>query len=159
MGLDEVLKGYTPQELEDDSGFKVLKGTYRCAIMSIKAEQHAEWGDRYQVEFMVNETLDGDNGTGRKFWKRFPKTDEGVKDLLDVLFTAGVTVPRNTIEEFEANLYKAADAEVVLRAWGWTPDKDRQGNLIAEDERVTRQQFKVISPKKVKVKADKKEVF
>lgn len=159
MGLEDVLKGYTPQELEDDSGFKILKGTYRSAIMFIKLEQNAEWGDRYQVEFLVNETLDGDEGVGRKFWKRFNKDDEGMKGLLDVLFTAGVDVPRATVEEFEQNLFKAADAEVVIRAWGWTPEKDIKGNLIAEDERVARQQFKVVSPKKVKVKGTKKEVF
>ena len=84
---------------------------------------------------------------------------EGMQDLLDLLFTAKVEMPKGNMDEFEANLGKAADAEVVVRAWGWTPEKDREGNLIAEDERVARQQFKVVSPKKVKIKTGKKEVF
>lgn len=151
MGLDDVLKSYTPQEL-DEQDFEILKGSYRCAITNIKLEENAEWGDRYQVEFMVNEVLDGNGNPGRKFWKRFLKTDEGLKGLLDVLFTAGVTIPRDSTADFEANLGKALDAEVVIRAWGWEPEKDMKGNLIPEDERTTRQMFKVLSPKKAKKK-------
>lgn len=151
MGLEDVLKGYTPQEL-DEQDFEVLKGSYKCAITGIKLEQNAEWGDRYQVEFMVNEVLDGNGTPGRKFWKRFPKTDEGLKGLMDTLYTAGADVPRSTLEEFEANLGKAVDAEVVIRAWGWEPEKDLKGNLIPEDERTMRQMFKVLSPKKAKKK-------
>ena len=151
MGLDDVLKNYTPQEL-DDQDFEILKGSYKCAITGIKFEANAEWGDRYQVEFMVNEVLEGNGTAGRKFWKRFPKTDEGIKDLMDVLFTASVDIPRSSVEEFEANLGKAIDAEVVIRAWSWTPEKDMKGGLIPEDERTLRQMFKVVSPKKAKKK-------
>ena len=150
MGFGDVLKDYQPTENEDDSGFKPFKGTYKSIVSRLALDVHEQYGERYELELTVTETLDGDEAVGRKLWRRYAKEDEAAKKLLNDLFTAGIEVPRATEEEFNNNLDKALDKEVTIRTWAWTPDKTVSGEPIAEDERVPRQQFKIVSGKKVK---------
>lgn len=158
MGLDDVLKGYIPVENEDDSGFKPFKGTYKASVSRLALDTHEQYGERYELELVVTETLDGDEANSRKLWRRYAKDEEGLKKLLNDLFTAGIEVPRGSEEEFNSNLGVALDKEVTLRAWSWLPEKKVDGTSIPEEERVPRQQFKIVSSKKVKIKAKKAEL-
>lgn len=160
MGMDDVLKAYTPVENVDDSGFEILKGTYKTAVSKLLLESNKEYGDRYQLELIVNEVVEGNGTPGRKFWKRYKADDEGLKKLLNDLFTAGIEVPKASVEEFNNSLNVALDKDVTVRAWGWTPEKDVKGEEIPVDERVTRQQFKIVNAKKAKTaKKDAKVPF
>lgn len=150
MGFEDVLKGYTPVENEDDSGFKPFKGTYKATISRLALEVHAEYGERYELELLIAEVLDGDEAGGRKLWRRYAKDDEGAKKLLNDLFTAGIQVPKASLEEFNNGLGVALDKEITLRAWSHTFDKDMKGNPISEDEQVPKQFFKIVSAKKAK---------
>lgn len=150
MSLEDVLKGYTPTENVDDSGFEILKGSYLCAVTKLALETHEQYGTRYQLELTVNEVIDGNGTAGRKLWKRYNADDGGFKKLLNDMFTAGIEIPRSSIDEFNGNLNAALDKDVTLRAWGWKPEKTVKGEQIPEDERQTIQQFKIVNASKVK---------
>lgn len=151
MSLEDVLKEYTPVENQDDSGFEMLKGTYLTAVTKLILETHAEYGERYELELTVNEVLDGNGSPGRKLWRRYKADDEGLKKLMNDLFTAKIEVPRSSVDEFNNSLNRALDKDVTLRAWGWTPEKTVAGEPIPEDERTARQQFKIVNAAKVKI--------
>lgn len=153
MGLNEFLGGYKPVENEDTQGFDILKGTYDCAITGLVLEDTEKYGTRYQMELTVNVIVEGNGNPGRKFWIRYPQDEKGIKRLLDDLFTAGVEIPYQTLDLLNDNLALALDKVVRVRGWGWTPDKKQDGTPIAEDDRQTFQQTKVVNPAKAKKKA------
>ena len=151
MGFDDVLKDYKPVENEDDSGFKPFKGSYKSIVTRLALDVHEQYGERYELELSISETLDGDEAGGRKLWRRYSKVDDkATQKLLNDLFTAGIKIDGATPEEFESNLGTALDKEVALRAWAWTPEAKVDGTPIPEDERVPRQQFEIVGASKVK---------
>ena len=150
MELEDVLKGYTPVENEDNEGFEILKGSYKCAVTKLILGEHPEYGKRYELELTVNEVLDGNGAPGRKLWRRYNTDDEGLKKLLNDLFTSEISIPKDSTDVFNANLNQALDKDVTIRAWGWRPEKTIKGEPIPEDERTTKQQFKIVNAKKVK---------
>ena len=152
MGLEDVLKGYQPQENMDTDGFQILKGTYLCAVTKLAVDSHEQYGERYQLELTVNEVVDGNGNPGRKFWKRYRKDDEGVKKLLNDLLTAGIELDRGSVEAFEGSFPNALDKDVTVRAWGWTPTKTVSGEPIPEEDQQETQTFKIVNAKKVKTK-------
>lgn len=152
MGLNEFLGGYKPTENEDTQGFDILKGTYDCAVTKLVLEDSEKYGLRYQMELTVNEVLEGNGAQGRKFWIRYNQDEKGIKRMLDDLFTAAVEIPYQTLDLLNDNLGLALDKVVKVRAWGWTPDKNRDGTPIEEGDRQTFQQVKVVNPAKAKKK-------
>lgn len=152
MGLEDVLSGYKPEENRDSEGFDILKGTYLCAVTKLALDKHEQYGDRYQLELTVNEVQDGNGNPGRKFWKRYKKDEDGMKKLLNDMFTAGIDLDKGSVDAFEGSFQNALDKDVLVRAWGWTPKKDRDNNDIPEDEQIEQQSFRIVNKKKAKTK-------
>ena len=158
MRLDEFLAGLKP-ELND--GFDVLEGIYRCVI---KNEEKAETGyvtgtfkngdpyARFQMTIDIVDVLSGNGNPGRRFWIRYQEDEDGLKKLVNDLFTAGLLekVDKSSVESLKATIPTLAGQTLYYRAWAWTPEKDRQGNLIPENQREARQQGSVKSEKALK---------
>jgi hypothetical protein len=68
------------------------------------------------------------------------------------LFTAGIDFDKGSREAFDLSLTNAIDKQMRLRAWAWSPDKTRTGELIAEEDRVAMQQMKIVKEFKGKGK-------
>lgn len=89
------------------------------------------------------ETIDGDKGNNRYLNKRYQNTNEGIKKLMNDLFTAGIEFSTGSREEFDCSLTYAIDKQIKIRAWVWTPDKKIDGTPIPEEDRVAIQQMKI----------------
>lgn len=156
MGFDDVLKAHKPVENEDKDGFPVIKGIYKCAISKLKrgiTKDEAK-RPRYEMELKVVETLEGDAADGRKFFFNYPIDDDAATErFLNDLFTGGITLPNGSVDEFEGAFPLVLDYLVTVRAWGWTPDKKQDQTPIPVEERVARQQTKIVNASKVKVKS------
>lgn len=154
MSFEEILKNYTPVVNEDKDGREILKGTYRCALDLKVGETKSEpKQDAYKMELDVVDILEGNGSAGRRFFRTYLKDDDkSVTKMLNDLFTAGISLPTGSVEDFEIGLDLVQGNPVTVRAWGWTPDKDRSGNIIAEDKREAQQMFKIVSASGVKVK-------
>ena len=153
MSFIDQLKGYQPIVNEDKGGFEVIKGDYGVEVTALapKANKEGEF-DRYQLELTIRETIKGAEGVDRKFWRSYYKDgDNSLKELMNDMFTMNVNLDTATDEQsFENSFIAAIGAKGTVRAWGWTPDKDREGNAIPIDERTTRQMFKIVNPAKAK---------
>lgn len=159
MGVMDYLKGFTPEINTDESGFDVLEGTYLTNINRLSPEAGKDkQGNRdsakdcYSIEYQVEQVIKGNGNPGRKLWKRYYKDNEkDMKNLLNDLFTAGITLDTSSDEAgFEASFERAIGKKVYLRGWGWTPTKRQDGTAIPADEQKARQQFVVKSEKEVK---------
>lgn len=152
--LDEFLKGLKPEE---NDAFEALKGVYACVCNGItKGENKFTQAPQFSAEFEVADVLDGNGQVGRKLWRRYNLDEKGIKDLVDDLFTAGVEFSKDSVEALEASLDMAKGKTFYLRAWGWTPEKTKDGQDIPESDRKTMQQFSVMSEKRATKLAAKK---
>lgn len=151
MGLKSLL-GDDWQPTANIEGFDVLDGTYAVTVVSLRPKENKQTKemDQYQLELKVVQTISGTKAEGRKFWKTYYKDNaDSMKDMLCDLFTMSVTLPTpDDWGTFEAGFHAAIGAKGTLRAWKWTPEKDKQGNLIPVDQRVPRQQSKIIKQAK-----------
>lgn len=161
MGFEEVLKGHKPTENEDGDGFTVIKGTYKCRLVKLAKGQtkNEPRRPRYEMEFKIIETVDGDPADGRKFFFSYlSEDDEALKKFLNDLFTAGITLPNDSIDDFEGAFPLVLDHVATIRAWGWTPETKKDGTPIPVEERVAQQQKKIVNASKAKSKAKPSEV-
>src|SRR3990167_5068367 len=131
--LDTFLEGLKP-ELND--GFEVLTGVYQVVI---KNEDKAEtgflirkWEDgnesrRFQITADVTDVLKGNGNPGRRLWMRYNEDEQGVKRMVNDLFTAGLLdkVDRTSIESLKTTLPSLAGQAMYVRAWGC---KGQDGN-------------------------------
>ncbi len=143
------LKDYTPEEVRDEGDFKPLKGSYITVVKRLTHNTGVstttnEPYDFYSLNIQVIETIDGDKGNNRYLSKRYQSTNEGIKKLMNDLFTAGIEFNKGSREDFDLSLGNAIDKEVRVRAWGWKPDKTRAGEPIAEEDRVALQTVKIV---------------
>lgn len=152
------LKDYKPEEVKDEGGFVPFKGSYVCRVtrlthnVGISTKDNNPY-DFYSLNLQVIEVIDGDKALNRYLTKRYQNTNEGIKKLMNDLFTSGVEFEKGSREDFDLSLTNAIDKQMQVRTWIWTPDKDMSGNPIPEDERIAKQQFKIVkdfSGKKVK---------
>lgn len=163
MGFEEILKGYTPQENDDEKGFDILKGKYKCKLNSLKRDypkgDDLQLKPRYSMEVEVVENVEGDKGIKRKFWKRYDLADEEkMKKLLNDLFTAGISLPNASQEDFESGFPIIKDSILYVRAWGFAPEKKRDGSPNNTEPKEQQQVWIVYNPAKQKapkVVADK----
>ena len=156
--LDTYLAGLKP-ELND--GFEVLEGVYQLVV---KNEEKAETGfvegtfkngdpyARFQITGDVTEVLSGNGVAGRRLWVRYNADEEGLKKLINDLFTAGLleSVDRTSLQSLKDTMPNLAGKMFYYRAWGWSPEKSRDGKPIPESERKTYQQGVVKSEKSLK---------
>jgi hypothetical protein len=147
MGLFDYLGGYKPT-VDESGGFDVLKGDYKVRIDSLRAEKNQQGEfDRYKIQVTIVEVIKGNGNTGRKLWATWYKdNDASMKKMANQLFTAGIDLDMSgdaaTFDQkFENSFENAIGKEATIQAYGWTPDKDMQGNPIAEADRVERQQW------------------
>jgi len=147
MSLEDVLKGYEPEENVDSQIFEILQGRYMTAITKLALEVHDEYGERYQLELTVNEVLKGNGTPGRKFWKTYKKDDDGLKRLMRDLFTAGIDYKRGSVDDFESTFGVLLDAPVLVSARGWKPDKKMDGTPIPEEQQAVKQVAVIVSQK------------
>lgn len=162
--MDDILKslidaGFTPEVQEDDMDFKPITGKYICRIdsagrVSGKSEKTGDDYDFRSVSLQVAEIVDGDKATNRFLKLNYNCDADGVKKLLNDLFTAGIDMAVKFDVELDEALPMLTDKTMNIRAWVWTPEKDRSGNLIPEEKRQSRQQLKVVKDFKGKKKAE-----
>ena len=161
MADQDILKqlreaGFNPTENED-RGFEPITGKYVCRIDSagrVKGESKRTGDpyDFYALNVQVVEIVDGDKATNRFLRLRYNPDAEGIKKLLNDLFTASIAIEAATEEDLEVELELLKDKTLNIRAWVWTPDKDRNGNPIAEEDRIPYQQLRVVKEFKGKSK-------
>lgn len=149
LDFNELNKDYTPEEIHDETAFKPLKGAYECRIDRLErvkgiSEKTKDPYDFYSMSLEIVDIVEGNKGVGRYLKRTYQADNEGIKKLLNDMFTSGIELDRTSEEAFDASLSSAKDKIVKVRAWVWTPDKDRDGNPIAEEDRVDRQQLKVV---------------
>lgn len=143
------LKDYQPEVIKDEPSFKTFKGRYTARILKIThnigvSTTTSNPYDFYSLRLQVTETIEGDKADKRLLDKRYQNTPEGMKKLMNDLFTMGVEYGKENREAFDLSLSSAVDKIVNVRAWTWTPDKTMDGAVIPEDERVAKQQFTVV---------------
>jgi len=157
------LKDYKPEETKDDSDFKPLKGKYIAIVkrlthnIGVSTKDNSPF-DFYFLNMQVVETIDGDKGKNRYLSKRYQNTNDGIKALMNDLFTAGILFETGSREAFDLSLTNAIDKQVRLRAWGWKPEKSMSGEPIAEEDRIAIQQMKIVKDFAKKGKTPSSEV-
>ena len=144
------LKEYKPEEIKDEGDFKPIKGSYITRVSRLThnigvSTRDSSPYDFYSLNVQVTETVDGDKGDNRYLTKRYQNTPEGVKKLMNDLFTAGIDFDKGSREAFDLSLSNAIDKQIRLRAWAWSPDKTMAGVPIPEDERTAIQQMKIVN--------------
>ena len=143
------LKDYKPEEVKDEGDFKPLKGSYIVRVaklthnIGVSTKDNTPY-DFYSLNMQITETIDGDKGNNRYLNKRYQNTNEKLKALMNDLFTAGIAFENGSREAFDLSLVNAIDKQVRLRAWVWTPEKDRSGNIIPEEDRTPLQQMRIV---------------
>lgn len=143
----DELKEYKAEEVKD-SDFKPLKGKYVARIARLthnigQSQTTGEPYDFYSVNCQVLETIDGDMGNGRYLSKRYQNSPEGLKKLMNDLFTGGIGYDQSSRDAFDISLSGAVDRTINVRAWSWTPDKNMDGTPIPEEDRISRQQVAI----------------
>ncbi len=143
------LMQYQPEEVKDDGDFKPLKGSYIARVAKLQHNIGVSTRDNspydfYSINMQITDTIDGQKGNNRYLNKRYQNTVEGVKKLMNDLFTAGIEFERGSREAFDLSMVNAIDKQVRLRAWTWTPEKTVGGQPIAEEDRVPIQQMKIV---------------
>lgn len=161
--MQDILKklresGFKP-EVNEDKGFEPVNGKYVCRIDSAgrvqgKSPKTGDDYDFYSVNAQVIEIVDGDKATNRFLRLRYNNTEDGIKKLLNDLFTAGIEAGADSQDELDTALPQLTDKTMNIRAWVWRPDKDMQGNPIPEDERRNLQSLRVVKEFKGKTKPD-----
>ena len=131
--LDDFLAGLKP---ETNDAFDILTGIYQVVI---KNEDKAEtgflirkWEDgnesrRFQITCDVTDVLKGNGNPGRRLWMRYNEDEQGVKRMINDLFTAGLLdkIDRTSIESLKTTLPDLVGQAMYVRAWGW---KGQDGN-------------------------------
>lgn len=155
MGFDEILRSYQPLQNEDEKGFDVLTGKYKCKANFLRRDfpkgDDLKLKPRYRLELQVTENVEGDRGVGRRFWKAYALgNEEKMKALLNDLFTAGISLPNSSENDFEMSLPLVKDATFYVRAWGFPPEKRRDGSQNTGDGKEMQQAFVIYNPAKQK---------
>jgi hypothetical protein len=162
--MEDILKslvdaGFTPEVVEDTSDFSPITGKYVCRIdsagrVSGKSERTGNEYDFYSVSIQVAEIIDGDKATNRFLKLNYNKDADGIKKLLNDLFTADIKLGVSSDKELEEALPLLKDKTMNIRAWVWTPTKDKAGNEIPEENRKAYQQLRVVKSFKGKAKSE-----
>ena len=164
--MEDVLKslvdaGFKP-EIVEEGGFEAITGKYICRIdkagrMTGISEKSGNGYDFRTISLQVSEILDGDKATNRFLKLSYNPDANGTKRLLNDLFTAGIEITAKSDAELDEFLPTLTDKTMNIRAWVWTPEKDRDGNPIPEELRVPRQMLKVVKEFKSKGKSKSKD--
>jgi len=149
IDFDELNKQFTPEEIHDENIFKPLKGAYVCRIDRLEhiqgvSEKTGDPYDFYSLNAEIVEIAEGDKGVGRYLKQTYRNDNEGIKKLLNAMFTSGIELDRSSQESLDLSLPSAKDKTIKIRAWRWTPERTREGIDIPEEDRRSIQQIKVV---------------
>lgn len=144
------LESYQPELQKDEPDFRPIKGRYVCRIAKLQHNTGVstttnEPYDFYSMDLQIVETIEGDKGDKRYLKKRYGNTPEGLKKLWNDLFTAGIEFNKTSREDFDLSLPNTIDKTLKIRAWSWTPEKDRAGNILPEEDRTPLQSFVIVN--------------
>lgn len=130
---DSLRQNNWKPEASSDGEFKPLVGTYLTAITALRPDVDKKNNNAkfYELEVKPKEKIDGDEFSERfSFKKRFyvdgDKAAEKLKDMLNILFTAGVELDLTSDASMEADFNKAIGKSLHVRSWGWTNDAGKQ---------------------------------
>lgn len=162
--MEDILKamveaGFEPEIVEDSSDFSPITGKYVCRIDSAGRLQGVSKSTNKEYDFrsiniQVAEIIEGDKATNRFLKLTYNPDADGVKRLMNDLFTAGIKLEATSDAELDAALEGLKDKTMNIRCWVWTPVKDKSGNPIPEENRKAYQQIRVVKEFKGKKKAD-----
>ena len=131
MGLNEYLAGLKPESV--DTGFDNLKGVYKMKVKAITVNEANQYIDvpHYKIDLEVLEVLDGNGSPGRTLRRNYAKAEmpsekasKTVKNLVNDLFTAGLSVDSSSVEALEASFESLRESIVYVKAYGWKPQPD-----------------------------------
>lgn len=153
MGADfsNIAKNFKPTEQTDDNSFKPLKGAYVCRIDRLEhktgtAKASGNAYDFYSLKMQVTETVEGDKGDNRFLDKMYKNDDDGIQKIITDMFTSKIEgLDVSSVEAFDGSLGNVKDKSIKVRTWVWVPEKNQDGSVIPEDQRVGRQQLKVVN--------------
>ena len=171
MGITDALKDYVPEK--STVGEKpTLKGVYKVSLFDVAFMEDKGYGESIYAQFKIDE--DGVIA-GDKTYSKFPEfkgyfncsaekvnnKNNGLKKLLDGLFSVGVDVDKSSDEKLMESLTSLKGTTMYINAWkakkqkkdetsatGWSEDPD--GGSV--------QKFVFMTEKNALAKAKKSEV-
>jgi hypothetical protein len=155
---------FKPEAVDDDPGFKPIKGAYICRIDKLEhikgenKETHEPF-EFYSLSAQVTETLEGNKGDNRYLKKTYRGNADGVKSLLTDMFTSGIELDRSSPEAFDMSLGSTKDKTIKIRAWVWKPEKTMSGAFIPKDKREPKQSLKIVKDFKLSKGGKEKETL
>lgn len=128
MNADEILKqmneaGFTPEAVEDSSGFKPLTGEYIAVIQAVKRQTGTSAkGNEYDfisINAQIDETVGGDKGDNRFIdGLTFPlNQDFGLPSFCNAAFTAGVELDKSNMESLMESAQQLVGKTINVRTW------------------------------------------
>ena len=164
MGLVDDLKaaGYKP-EVNSGADFEPLNGVYETVCRVLRTEPGKDGReDQWMIQLYITRVFKGthvdtqvEEAKRRRLTRWYSKDTDGLKRLVNDCFTAGVTLSLESDEAVEASFEKAIGVTFFVRAWSSTPTKDKEGNVVPEQERRTFQNFVVLTEKDAEKAASK----
>jgi len=157
--IDNVMQqlreaGYKPEIVEDDGGFDPVKGKYVCRIDSAgrktgEAKKDKRLYDFRSIKIQVVEIIEGFKATNRFFDLVYNTDADGVKRMLNDLFSSGIDIKARNDEELDMELSTLKDKTMNIRAWV-APKMKKVGNTGTKDDwqkvepRIDVQKLKVV---------------
>jgi len=140
---DLLAQGYKPEENSDS--FEPVNGKYICRIdtcgrQSGTSQKTGNAYDFYALSMQVVEIIDGDKAMNRYLKLNYNNDTEGVKKLLNDLFTAGIILSAKSQEEMDSELATLTDKTLNVRAWSRVKQR-KEGDTWVDDESGEKKQF------------------
>ena len=154
---DLLAQGYKPEE-NADKGFEPVTGKYVCRIDSCGRVQGVSQAtnnpyDFYALNTQVVEVVDGNKATNRFLKKNYNNDSEGIKKLVNDLFTAGIALSAKSQDELDAELATLTDKTMNIRAWARKKQR-KEGDVWVDDESGEMRQYTAVVKSFGKAKAD-----
>lgn len=168
MGITDALKDYVPEK--STVGEKpTLKGVYKVSLYDVAFMEDKGYGESIYAQFKIDE--DGVIA-GDKTYSKFPEfkayfncsadganKKNGLKKLLDGLFSVGVDVDKSSDDALMASLTSLKGTTMYINAWkGKKQRKKEDGTWEAEPDGGSVQKFVFMTEKNALAKAKKSEV-
>ena len=142
MGIADALKDYVPEK--STVGEKpTLKGVYRVSLFDVAYMEDKGYGESIYAQFKVIDTISGDTSNAKfpEFKGYFNCSPEkvnnksnGLKKLLDGLFSVGVEVDKSSDSALLESLTNAKGTTMYINAWKGKKQKKNEDGTWSEDE-------------------------
>ena len=149
-------EGFTP-EIQEDVSFEPFTGKYVARIMECYrktgvGKKSSEPYDFVAMKLEIVEHKEGQKAVGRRLDKVYNYDDEGIKSLMNDLFTAGINNCNSTSdEEFAMFLPTLTDKLVNVSCWARAKSKKNADGTWEEIvPKEMKQWFKIVATLKLK---------